>query len=128
MRAVIYDGKQWNEYRCTQRRDGLHVRINRSITVFTNDQIQYRAYGLAVLCIEAVALSDHIALERARKQIALSAIFNSGGDLTRIVQIVSIVIPIAASVYMAMTISSLTAYQSEVTALIAMLKNSRLFQ
>jgi len=128
MRALIYDGKQWNEYRCRQRRDGLHVRINRSNTVFTNDQIQFRSFGLAILCIESVPLSDHIALERARKQIALSAIFNSGGDLTRIVQIVSIVIPIAASVYMAMTVSALTTYQSEITSLIAMLKNSRLFQ
>jgi len=128
MRTLIYDGKSWNEYRSRQKRDGLHVRINNSITVFTNDQVQFRSFGLAIICIESVALSDHVALERARKQIALSAIFNSGGDLTRIMQIASIVIPLAASVYMAMTISSLTTYQSEITNLVSMLKNSRLFQ
>ena len=128
MRAILFDGKSWNEYRCSQRRDGLHIKINGSNTVFSNDQVQFRSFGLAVVCIESVVLSDHIALERARKQIALSAIFNSGGDLTRIVQIVSIVIPILASVYMAMTVSSLSSYQSEITSMIAMLKNSRLFQ
>jgi hypothetical protein len=130
MRVLIYDGKQWRQHKGRQRRDGLHVTINGTKTVFTDDLVSYRNIwsSLAVITIEAPQLSDHVALERARQQIALSSIFQSGGDLMRYLQIAAVVIPLISAIYTAVQIGSINDVVSIVTKLTTLIEGSRLIQ
>lgn len=130
MRVLIYDGTQWRQHKGRQRRDGLHVSINGTKTVFTDDLIAYRNTwsSLAIITIESPQLSDHVALERARQQIALSAIFQSGGDLMRYLQIAAVVIPLISAIYTAVSISKVSDVVAIVTKLTTLIEGSRLFQ
>lgn len=123
-RVLLFDGVMWRECRAKYTREGLAYLSGRSWVLLSDDLVQFISGGRAVVCIAAAPLADHVALERARDQIALAAVFRSGGDLMRILQIAAVVVPVLTSVYLAWVISGLSAYQSQIDTLITILNNS----
>jgi hypothetical protein len=123
-RVLLFDGSLWREYRAKYTREGLAYLSGKSWVVLSDDLVQITSGGRAVVCVAAPPLADHVALERARDQIALAAVFRSGGDLMRILQIAAVVVPVLASVYLAWVVSGITAYQSKIDTLVTILNNS----
>jgi len=123
-RVLLFDGSNWREYRAKYTREGLAYLSGKSWVVLSDDLVQITSGGRAVVCVSAPPLADHVALERARDQIALAAVFRSGGDLMRILQIAAVVVPVLASVYLAWVVSGITAYQSKIDTLVTILNNS----
>lgn len=123
-RVLLFDGSIWREYRAKYTREGLAYLSGKSWVVLSDDLVQIISGGRAVVCVAAPPLADHVALERARDQIALAAVFRSGGDLMRILQIAAVVVPVLASVYLAWVVSGITAYQSKIDTLVTILNNS----
>ena len=123
-RVLLFDGFMWREHSAKYTREGLAYLSGRSWVVLSDDLVQFVSGGRAVVCASAPPLADHVALERARDQIALAAVFRSGGDLMRILQIASVVVPVLASIYLAWVVSGLTSYQSKIDTLVTILNNS----
>lgn len=127
-RVIVYDGMRWRDYPVVKSVNGLAYRANGSEIVLTDDLIAY-AYGrTAVVCVESVPLADHVALETARKHIALSALFRSGGDLMRYLQMAAAALPVLVALYVAWVISGLTDTQASVQTLVTLLENSPLIK
>jgi len=127
-RVVVYDGSRWRDYPTVRSVNGLAYRVNGAEVVLTDELISYAVGRTAIVCVDQIALADHVALETARKHIALSAIFRIGGDLMRYLQMAAAVLPVLVSLYVAWTVSGMVDYQASVQALVTMLENSPLIK
>lgn len=126
-RCLLYDGRQWVVTKARQGDAGIEFRYAGTWVTVTQE-IVYDVGRYLVVAVEPVALADHTALERARHQIALHALFESGGDMMRYLQIAAVVVPVLAAIYIAVTISSFQGYATEVTSLVNLLKDSPIFK
>ena len=126
-RCMLFDGRQWHVTKARQGDAGIEFRFGGTWVTITQE-IVYDTGKYLIVAVEPVALADHLALERVRHQIALRALFESGGDVMRYLQIGAVVVPVLAAIYVAVTVSSFQGYATEVSALMNLLKDSPIMQ
>lgn len=118
--CFVYDGGVWIQTRARVGDHGIEVLRLASWITLTSELVTDLGRYL-IVSIDAVPLADHVALEKARSHIALSAVFRSGGDLMRYLQIAAVVVPILVSLYIGYSMSSYGATMAQVSELITML-------
>lgn len=122
-RCYVWDGKQWLQTRARVGHDGIEFWYAHTWVTITQELVWDLGRSL-IVAVEPVVMADHVALERARHQIALHALFETGGDLMRYLQIAAVVVPLLAAVYMAFRLSALDDLATSVKALITLLESS----
>ena len=118
--AIVYDGNVWTVTRARVGDHGIEVRRLASWITLTSELVTDLGKYL-IITIDAVPLADHVALEKARNHIALSAVFRSGGDLMRYLQIAAVVVPILVSLYIGYSMSSYGTTMASIQELITLL-------
>jgi len=119
--CLVYDGSNWLVTRARVSDHGIEVLKLGSWITLTSELV-YDAGRYLIVAIDSVALADHVALERARSQIALSAVFRSGGDLMRFLQLAAVIVPLLVSLYIGYSMSSYGDTMASISELITLLK------
>lgn len=121
--CFLYDGRVWRKTKARMGDSGIEFR-HAGTWVTITQEITYELGRVLIVAVEPVALSDHTALERARHQIALHALFESGGDMMRYLQIGAVVVPLLVAVYLSYKIAAVDDLVTSVKAVLALLENS----
>jgi len=118
--CLVWDGVSWITTRARVGDHGIEV-LKLGTWVTLTSELVYDVGRYLVVAIDAVPLADHVALEKARNHIALSAVFRSGGDLMRYLQIAAVAVPILVSLYIGYSMSSYGETLAKVSELITLI-------
>lgn len=118
--CLVYDGTTWLVTRARVGDHGIEV-LKLGTWITLTSELVHDAGRYLIVAADAIPLADHVALEKARNHIALSAVFRSGGDLMRYLQIAAVVVPILVSLYIGWSMSSYGQTLAQVQELITLL-------
>lgn len=119
---LLWRAGQWEVVPVVVTDIGLEVNPNLVIPLGVASACKVGGSLLYVVAVEADALVDHIALERARRSILVGSLLRPGGDWMRWLQIGAAVVPVLAAIWMTLSFGAVGSSIATVRADVAFVR------
>lgn len=121
--GMVWKGGVWVVEPVRVTSIGVEAAPDRVYPLSQSQRVELPGMSVFVVTIDPLVLAEHEALERARRSILIGSLFKPGGDWMRWLQIAACVVPIAAAIWMTLSVGSLAAVVVQMRADVSVVRD-----